>query len=100
MSGRPVKAQEALAIGLVDRVAPADEVHQATLEMVEPFLTGPAIALAAAKQAVERGMEVDLESGLAVERSLFAGLFATEDRVTGMRAFVEHGPGKAQFRGH
>lgn len=59
--------------------------------------TGPAWALRAAKEAVDRGLESDLDTGLALERSLFAGLFATEDREIGMRSFVEEGPGKAKF---
>ena len=59
---------------------------------------GPAYALRAAKEAVDAGLETDLDSGLAVERALFAGLFATADREIGMRSFIEHGPGKAEFR--
>ena len=58
---------------------------------------GPAYALRAAKEAVDGGLETDLDTGLALERTLFAGLFATEDRETGMRSFVEDGPGKAVF---
>lgn len=46
---------------------------------------------------MDRGLESDLDTGLALERSLFAGLFATEDREIGMRSFVEDGPGKAKF---
>ena len=47
---------------------------------------------------MDGGLEADLETGLALERSWFAGLFATEDREIGMRSFVEEGPGKAVFR--
>ena len=53
----------------------------------------------AAKEAIDQGLEVDLTTGLAIERQQFAGLFATEDRRTGMASFVENGPGKAQFQG-
>ena len=63
------------------------------------FATGPALALRAAKEAIDRGLEVDLETGLEIERAQFAALFATEDRSTGMRSFVENGPGKATFAG-
>jgi enoyl-CoA hydratase/carnithine racemase len=97
-SGRHVKAEEALRIGLVDQVVPADEVYAAAYAWAEKLAAGPALALRAAKEAVDRGLETDLETGLAIERGLFAGLFATEDREIGMRSFVEEGPGKARFR--
>ncbi|MEV5612098.1 enoyl-CoA hydratase-related protein [Streptomyces sp. NPDC052225] len=96
-TGRHVKADEALAIGLVDRVVPADEVFDAAHAYAARLAQGPAIALRAAKEAIDAGLETDLETGLALERTWFAGLFATEDRETGMRSFVEEGPGKAKF---
>ncbi|MEU6573890.1 enoyl-CoA hydratase-related protein [Streptomyces sp. NPDC046805] len=96
-TGRMVKADEALAIGLVDRVVPADEVYAEAQGWAAKLAQGPAIALRAAKEAVDTGIETDLETGLAVERNWFAGLFATEDRERGMRSFVEEGPGKAKF---
>ena len=98
-SGRFVKAQEALQIGLVDEVVPAAEVYAAARTRMSRYVGGPAYALRAAKEAIDRGLEVDLESGLEIERTLFAGLFATKDRATGMRSFVEQGPGKATFEG-
>ncbi|WP_030823677.1 enoyl-CoA hydratase/isomerase family protein [Streptomyces hygroscopicus] len=97
-TGRQVKADEALAIGLVDRVVPAEEVYDQAHAWAARLARGPAIALRAAKESVDRGLETDLDSGLAIERTWFAGLFATEDRETGMRSFVEEGPGKATFR--
>ncbi|WP_275557443.1 enoyl-CoA hydratase-related protein [Streptomyces sp. 5-6(2022)] len=97
-TGRQVKADEALAMGLVDRVVPAEEVYEQAHAWAAKLAKGPAIALRAAKEAVDRGLETDLDSGLAIERSWFAGLFATEDREIGMRSFVEDGPGKATFR--
>ena len=57
------------------------------------------MALRAAKQAIDEGLEADLDTGLEIERLQFAGLFATEDQRTGMRSFIENGPGKATFAG-
>ncbi|MEW2496790.1 enoyl-CoA hydratase/isomerase family protein [Streptomyces nodosus] len=96
-TGRMVKADEALTLGLVDRVVPAAEVYTEAYAWAARLAQGPAIALRAAKEAVDTGLETDIETGLAVERTWFAGLFATEDRERGMRSFVEEGPGKAKF---
>jgi enoyl-CoA hydratase/carnithine racemase len=98
-TGRFVAADEALAIGLVDRVAPAAEVYDTARGLVERYASGPALAIQAAKEAVERGLEVDLTTGLAIERQLFAALFATDDQRAGMASFVANGPGKATFSG-
>ena len=98
-SGRFVDAAEALAIGLVDKVVPPDDVYTAAADLVRRYVGGPAYALRAAKEAIDSGLEVDLGNGLEIERMLFAGLFATRDREAGMASFVEHGPGKAQFEG-
>ena len=84
-----VDAEEALRIGLADRVAPAADVHATAVELVRPYTTGPALALRAAKLAIDGGLDMDLASGLAWESQLFAGLFATEDRVEGTTAFIE-----------
>lgn len=97
-TGRHVRADEALAIGLVDRVVPAAEVYEQAHAWASALAKGPALALRAAKEAVDAGLETDLDTGLTIERTLFAGLFATEDRETGMRSFMEDGPGKATFR--
>src|SRR3954452_23265258 len=66
-SGRMVGAEEALRIGLADRVVPAAEVYDTAVALVKPYLTGPVQALRAAKQAVDGGLDMDLNSGLAWE---------------------------------
>jgi len=99
LTGRFVKADEALAIGLVDRVVPADDVYDAAVEWAAQFRAAAPYALRAAKECVDRGLESDLETALAIERQHFAGVFATEDAAAGMRSFVENGPGKATFQG-
>jgi enoyl-CoA hydratase/carnithine racemase len=98
-TGRFVAADEALAIGLVDEVVEAEDVYAAAKARLAPYVGGPSYAIAAAKEAIDRGTEVDLDTGLEIERMLFASLFATRDRETGMRSFVENGPGKAIFEG-
>jgi enoyl-CoA hydratase/carnithine racemase len=98
-SGRFVGAAEALAIGLADVVVPAEQVYPTAVEMASAYAEGPAVALAMAKKAIDEGSEMDLDAGLRLESTLFAGLFATEDRALGMASFVENGPGKARFVG-
>lgn len=98
-SGRFVDAAEALEIGLVDVVVPAEQVYPTALALAAKLAKGPALALAAAKAAIDGGMDSDLGNGLRLESHLFASLFATEDRSIGMASFIESGPGKAVFSG-
>jgi enoyl-CoA hydratase/carnithine racemase len=78
-TGRMVKADEALRIGLADRVVPAADVYPTAVAWAAELAAGPAFALRAAKEAIDRGLETDLA------------------RTTGMRSFLEDGPGKAVF---
>ncbi|MEV4538447.1 enoyl-CoA hydratase-related protein [Asanoa sp. NPDC049518] len=89
LSGRMVDAEEALRIGLADRVVPAADVYAEAISLVRPYANGPAQAIRAAKAAIDGGLDMDLNSGLAWESQLFAALFATDDRSEGMAAFVE-----------
>jgi len=98
-TGRFVDAAEALAIGLVDRVVPDDQVYAAARDMVAGYAAGPAVALSAAKQAIDDGLGAGLDTGLEIERLNFAALFGTQDQRAGMRSFIENGPGKATFTG-
>ena len=98
-TGRFVDAQEALDIGLVDAVVPAADVYSVARERMSRFVGGPAYALRAAKEAIDRGLDVDLATGLAIETAQFAALFATRDRKAGMASFIADGPGKATFEG-
>ena len=88
-TGRFVDADEALAIGLVDVVVPPDEVLTKAISMAEKFAAGPPLALAAAKAAVDNGLDGSLDAGLRLESQLFASLFGTDDRRIGMRAFID-----------
>ena len=98
-TGRFVRADEALAIGLVDRLVPAAEVYDAAVAWAAQFTRAAAYAVRAAKESIDRGLETDLETGLEIERIQFASVFATEDRTAGMRSFLDNGPGKADFKG-
>src|SRR5271169_4974711 len=98
-TGRFADAEEALRIGLVDQVVPDAEVYRAATRFAGQFVSGPALALRAAKQAIDTGLDVGLDAGLEVERLHFAALFATEDQKLGMQSFVASGPGKATFAG-
>jgi enoyl-CoA hydratase/carnithine racemase len=98
-SGRVVPAEEALALGLVDVVVPSGEVYAAARGLVERYATGPALALRAAKEAIDRALDTDLETGLALETQAFGALFATDDGRAGLRSFVDEGPGRARFTG-
>jgi enoyl-CoA hydratase/carnithine racemase len=98
-SGRHVTAEEALAMGLVDRVLPPDEVYPTAVEAARAYATGPRVALRSAKLAINWGARGNLPAGLVIEREAFIELFATEDQKAGMRSFAERGPGKATFSG-
>jgi enoyl-CoA hydratase/carnithine racemase len=98
-TGRFVDAAESLSLGLVDKVVPAASVYAEAVAWASQFSGGAALALRAAKEAIDSGLGVDLATGLEIERQQFAALFATEDRAIGMKSFVENGPGKATFLG-
>ncbi|MDH2427668.1 enoyl-CoA hydratase-related protein [Sphaerisporangium sp. TRM90804] len=88
-TGRHVDAAEALAIGLVDRVVPDEQVYEEAVSLASRFAEGPSLALRAAKRAIDDGLDADLATALEIERLHFSGLFATEDARAGLKAFTE-----------
>jgi enoyl-CoA hydratase/carnithine racemase len=88
-SGRHVAAEEALALGLVDRVVEPGKVYAAALEDARRWAAGPTKALGAAKAAVNAAVELDRASGLRLEHDVFVRLFETHDKTEGTSAFVE-----------
>jgi len=98
-SGRQVRADEALAIGLVDRVVPAEETLDAALAWAAELASGAVAAMGYAKRAIDGGLDGSLAAGLDLEAELFVDVFTTEDAASGVQSFLEHGPGKATFRG-
>ncbi len=95
-SGRQVKADEALAIGLVSEVHPDDEVFDRALDMAEQYAKGPA-ALKNVKRSIMDGLNLDIADAIEVEKREFVASFKTDDAVIGIKSFLEHGPGKAEF---
>lgn len=96
-SGRMVDADEALGIGLVDRVVEPDRVLEEATAWATTFARGPRHALALAKSAIDGGLETTLESGLELEQERFVQSFTTPDAMVGVRSFLAEGPGKARF---
>ena len=96
-SGRRVKAREALAMGLVDRVLEPCAVYAAAVASATAYAAGPLAALGAAKAAIDARDDAVPQDGLDLERDLFCDLFQTEDQKEGMRAFLENR--KPAFKG-
>ena len=98
-TGRQVKAEEALAIGLANEVVEPDALMTRALELASTIASGATVATRLIKQAVDQGIETDLASGLALELQLFEEVFHSTDSQIGVASFLEHGPGRATFTG-
>lgn len=98
-SGRQVGAEEALAIGLVDRVVAPEELDTAARAWAAELASGAVVAMGLAKRAIDDGLDGSLARGLDVEAAAFVEVFRTEDAATGVASFLEHGPGQAKFAG-
>jgi enoyl-CoA hydratase len=99
LSGRQVPADEALRIGLVDRVVAPDALHDEARAWAAELARGAVVAQGLAKQAIDRGLDGDLATGLDLEQQLFEAVFATEDARVGVATFRASGPGTATFTG-
>jgi len=88
-TGELVDAKTALEIGLVDKVVPHDQLIDEAKRMALSIASKPKVALALAKSAINRGLGLDLRTGLDYEIECFAQCFATSDQKEGMRAFLE-----------
>ncbi len=98
-TGRQVRADEALSIGLVDEVVPADQVLERALAFAGHLAGGAVAAMGLAKRAIDDGYDRPLGQALDLEAAAFAESFDTEDAAIGIASFNEHGPGKANFVG-
>jgi len=99
LSGRQVPAEEALRIGLADKVVAHESLHDEALGWAATFARGPLAAHALAKHAIDAGLDLPLSGGLDVELEDFVAVFRTEDSSIGIKSFLAEGPGKANFTG-
>jgi enoyl-CoA hydratase/carnithine racemase len=97
VTGRTVTPQEALQLGILDRVFPADRLAEETRAYAEALAKGALKAIGHIKLAIHQGLERDLEYGLRVERDLIEDLFRSQDSQEGIRAFLEKR--QPQFKG-
>jgi len=100
ITGRQVKAEEALNIGLANEVVEPDALMARALELASSIASGATVATGLIKRAVDEGMQTDLAKGLALELELFEEVFHSNDSQIGVASFLENGPGKASFNGH
>jgi enoyl-CoA hydratase len=84
-----IRSDEAMRIGLVNEVAPASELMDVALKLANDIASKGQLALRYAKSAINRGIETDIETGMEIEKDLFALCFATEDQKEAMTAFLE-----------
>jgi enoyl-CoA hydratase/carnithine racemase len=98
-TGRQVRAEEALSIGLVNRVVAPDDVLETALHWAAELAAGAVVAQGLAKSAVDAGLGTTLAEGLTLEHEAFVAAAATEDAARGLASFRENGPGKATFVG-
>lgn len=86
---RTIKAEEALAIGLVNKVTKPEALMQETLAMAQTICQKAPFAIKQAKAAVNKGLQVSIDKALAIETEEFAQCFTTEDQKMAMNAFVK-----------
>jgi enoyl-CoA hydratase len=98
-SGRHVRPDEALAMGVIDRVVPAGAHLDAALEWAARLASGAVLAMGLSKQAIDGGLDLPLAQGLDLEAELAQKALLSEDARIGVESFLEQGPGKAKFTG-
>jgi len=98
-TGRQVDADEALRMGLVDRVVARERVLEEALALAAGFASGPLVALAAAKAVIDKGADMALPDALELEAAAFVSVGDTEDARLGVTSFLAQGPGRARFVG-
>ena len=98
LTGRQVKVDEAVRIGLADEAVDGDPTDRA-LELAAEVAAGALVAQALTKRAIDDGSSTSLADGLRLEQEAFVEVFHSADSQIGVASFLEHGPGKAEFTG-
>jgi enoyl-CoA hydratase len=98
-TGRQIRADEALAWGIFDRVVPADTLEDAALSLASELAASAAVAIGISKRVIDDGLELTLDEGVSLEADGFAAVFRSQDAAIGVASFLENGPGKATFTG-
>jgi Enoyl-CoA hydratase/isomerase family len=88
-TGRMIDAYEADRIGLINKIAESGKLMDEAKTLAESCIKNAPTALRYAKACIDRGMQTDIDTGIAIENELFAMCFATEDQKEGMKAFLE-----------
>lgn len=99
ITGRQVKAEEALRIGLADELVPNDQLHERARALAAEIARGAVVAQALVKKAVDDGGSLSLADALRLEKKLFTESFRSDDSRIGVASFLANGPGKAEFTG-
>jgi enoyl-CoA hydratase/carnithine racemase len=99
ITGRQVKAEEALRIGLCDEIVAPEQLHERAFALAAECARGAVVGQGLAKQAIDEGMQRSLSDGLRLELELFTDVFRSADSQIGVKSFLENGPGKATFTG-
>ena len=99
LTGRQVRADEALRIGLADEIVPPETLMERALGLAAEVAAGALTAQAICKRTIDDGLDFSLADGLVLERAAFVEVFHTDDARTGVASFLEHGPGRASFTG-
>ncbi len=99
LTGRQVRADDALRIGLADEVVAPEDLVDRAMTLAAEVAAGPLAAQAICKRVIDDGLDRSLADGLALERDGFVDVFRTDDARSGVASFLEHGPGHATFTG-
>ena len=89
LTGESIDAEEALRIGLINRIVPQQEVSKAVPDLARDIASSSPLSIRYAKEAIHKGMELTLEQGLRLEADLYFLMHATKDRTEGIKAFQE-----------
>jgi enoyl-CoA hydratase len=91
-TGRQIKSEEALSVGLVNKVVEPELLIEEAMNMMKAILKNASLAVGFAKVAINRGLEMDIDNALELEKDIAALSFATDDKDEGMKAFIEKRP--------